>query len=228
MTAGHWQKKWKPFIYKRAEKNEGGYDRCRGRTDRINGIVISYIFSNKKEPSVLCCRLAITYMCVWERVCKWFLRSPAVHSSCIHLYHHSLTFFSPHVIHNCLLFTFCRYTILALILKRKLIVNVKSDSTVKMRSLSSSYVKYGTTQVRSAICLRSQTYRHSRILTHVISHNMQKCLHVRHHVYVNINPAGTVFKCQTFNLLNLTRGGVQACQSPATTCRETRYRRKNK
>lgn len=39
-------------------------------------------------------------------------------------------------------------------------------------------------------------------------------------VYVNINPAGTMFKCQTFNLLNLTLGGIQACHHV------TRYRRK--
>lgn len=67
---------------------------------------------------------------------------------------------------------------------------------------------------------------------------MQKCLLpvcgwacvsvCAHHVYVNINPAGTVFKCQTFNLLNLTLGDVQACQLLTTMCTETRYGSKKK
>lgn len=43
-----------------------------------------------------------------------------------------------------------------------------------------------------------------------------------HDVFVNIDPAGTVFKCQTFNLLNLILGGIQACQSMTAICRETR------
>lgn len=45
------------------------------------------------------------------------------------------------------------------------------------------------------------------------------CINGRRHVHVNISPAGTVFKCQTFNLLNLTWGGVQARQSLSTKCR---------
>lgn len=52
---------------------------------------------------------------------------------------------------------------------------------------------------------RTDAYTHA----HIITHNMQKCLlpacacvrvYGRRHVYVNINPAGAVFKCQTFNL----------------------------
>lgn len=57
------------------------------------------------------------------------------------------------------------------------------------------------------------------------------CVHAPCHVYVNINSAGSAFKCQTFNLLDLTWGGVQACQSLTTTCRRRaggKIRHKNK
>lgn len=108
--------------------------------------------------------------------------------------------------------------------------------------MSSSYVKCGTTVTGWAICLRSQTHGHAWMLTHIITHNMQKCLlpasvSVRvcgcvfvcaRHVYLNINPAGTTFKCQTFNLLNLTLGDIQAWQSPTTTWQDIGVKKKCK
>lgn len=66
---------------------------------------------------------------------------------------------------------------------------------------------------------------------HDHTHNMPKsqlpaceCVRRQQHVDADVNPAGTVFKCQTFDLLNLTRGGIQACQTLTNTCREIRYR----
>lgn len=46
------------------------------------------------------------------------------------------------------------------------------------------------------------------------------------HVYVT-DPAGTVFKCQTFNLFSLTLGDIKACQSVSAEHRRPKKTQKH-
>lgn len=77
--------------------------------------------------------------------------------------------------------------------------------------------------------LRSQKQEHAQMLTHnhglnaeIISSYAYACVG---HVYVNTPPAGTAFKCQTFNLFHLTLGDIKACQSlRAEPARQNRWK----
>lgn len=58
MTGGHWQKKWKPFIYKRTEKK-------RGRKRRLTRLMeLSSAVCFEKKPSSHWCHLTRTCTCV--------------------------------------------------------------------------------------------------------------------------------------------------------------------
>lgn len=64
------------------------------------------------------------------------------------------------------------------------------------------------TRTSVAVCVRARVYA-----------CLRACVHIT--CFKNINPAGTVFKCQTFNLSSLTLVGGRPCvHLPTATCKE--------
>lgn len=90
-------------------------------------------------------------------------------------------------------------------------------------------IKPKSGHTRLVTFLRSQNQTHTCL--HTITDCMSKsflsacvcaCLCVCiGHVYVYADPAGTVFKCQTFNLFSLTSGDIKACQSVRQSRRQS-------